>query len=450
MPYEREQQYLLPPSMMKWLPGDHLVYFLLDTVELMKLSPFYAGLRNDGRGAASYDPRMMVPLLLYAYCEGIRSSRVIERLCRESIAYRVITANQQPDHSSICRFRKEHAKALEGLFIDVLRLCQEAGLVKVGKVGLDGTKIKANAALAANRTLPHIEESVKQMLREAEEADAAEDARHGKGSRGDELPEALRDRPSRLNRLRECRDRLKREAEETRAKQQEKIAAREAEERDSGRKKCGRKPSAPETTVNDQAKANVTDPDSRIMKTRSGYVQGYNAQAAVSEDQIIIAAELTQDANDQHQLHPMIEKAQENLATAQIEKPIAALVADAGYSNEDNLKNADPEGPELFIATNKDWKQREKIREQPAPRGRLPLNLSLRERMERKLLTQRGRAIYGKRSVICEPPFGYIKVNRGADRFMRRGFDACQSEWKLLCTTHNLLKLYASGRFGLN
>lgn len=443
---DREQLYLMPPALQDWLPEGDLAWFVLDAVAQMNLAKIERAYRADGWGSAAYAPAMMVALLLYAYCLGERSSRRIERLCERDVAFRVLTANQCPDHTTIARFRQIHETELATLFTQVLHLCAEAGLVKVGVVALDGTKVKANAALAANRTAETIEQVVSTMLAEAQVADDAEDRVYGEDHRGDELPEPLRDRTRRLKRLQECQERLQREAAEAVAQQQQQIAVRQAEETATGQKKRGRKPKAPETAMDATAKANVTDPESRIMKTQHGYVQGYNAQAMVTEGQIIVAAEVTQDENDIKQLHPMLEAAQEQLHAIKYPQPIGTVLADAGYCSETNLTEADPAWPALLIATNKDWKQRQALREQPCPRGRIPKGLSQRERMERTLLTTRGRALYKKRGQTVEPVFGQIKDGRGCDRFMRRGAQACASEWKLLCGTHNLLKLWRSGK----
>jgi transposase len=449
LPVNRDQMYLMPRSLRDWLPESHLAWFVLDAVAQMGLKAFYEKHRSDGWGGASFEPEMMVALLVYAYCEGERSSRRIERLCERDVAFRVITANQKPDHCTIARFRRDNAEELERLFTDVLRLCAEAGLVDVGVVALDGTKIRANAALEENRTYDHIREEVRTMLSEAEATDREEDARYGE-KRGDELPEGLRDRKSRVERLKECQARLEREAAQAAAQQAEKIAQREAEERATGQKKRGRKPKAPDPTPPAEAKANVTEPESRILKTRSGYIQGYNAQAAATKRQIIVAADVTDEENDVKQLHPMTKQAQANLTAAGIEQRIQAVPVDAGYWSEANVLEADPEGPELFIATTKDWKQRQAMREHPPPRGRIPRGLSVREHMERKLLTRRGRRIYALRGCTIEPVFGQIKTGRGCDRFMRRGLAPARSEWRLICATHNLLKLYGSGQANWN
>jgi hypothetical protein len=332
------------------------------------------------------------------------------------------------------------------LFSQVLRLCAEAGLVKVGVVALDGTKVKANASLAANRTYASIEEEVKRGLAEAAVRDAEEDENYGADQRGDELPDDLQDRRKRLVRLQEAKARLEQEAAEEAAKQAEKIRLREVEEEETGHKKRGRKPKEPDDTPAAEAKANVTDTESRIMKTRTGYVQGYNAQAIVTEDQIIIAADVTQEANDVRQLHPMLQQAKEELEAAGVEERVRAGLADAGYWSEVNIREAGPDGPELLIATTKDWKQRKALREKGPPRGRIPKNLSLRDRMERKLRTKRGWGLYSKRGWMVEPVFGQIKGVRGCDRFMRRGNNAVGSEWRMITATHNLLKLWRSGK----
>ena len=444
----REQVYLLPPALQAWLPPTDLVWLVIDAVEEMDLKAFYLKYREDGKGQAAFEPSMIVALLLYAYSLGIRSSRAIEQLCERDIGFRVIAANQAPDHTTISRFRKDNGVALEDLFNQVLKLCKEAGLVKVGVVALDGSKVKANAALEANRTYEHIEGEVKKMLAEAAIKDAEEDRRYGPDQRGDELPDELADRTRRKTRLAACKKQLEEKAAQEAAQQQLKIDERQAEEAETGIKKRGRKPQEPDPTPAAEAKANPTDPDSRIMKTRSGYVQGYNGQAVVTEEQIILAAEVTNQENDVNQLHPMVQKAQENItAIAPNEtQMIKTVLADAGYASDKNLAAIAPDGPEYLVATKKGWKQRKETAEAPPPRGRIPKALTLRQRMERKLLTQRGRKLYKKRGQTVEPVFGQIKDCRGIRHFMRRGLDACAQEWKFICATHNLLKLWRSGK----
>jgi hypothetical protein len=284
------------------------------------------------------------------------------------------------------------------------------------------------------------------MLREAESKDVDEDRLYGPERRGDELPEALRDRGGRLERLRQCRERLEHEAAAAAAEHAHKLETRAAREAETGQKLRGRKPKPASETPEPEAKANVTDPDSRIMKTRRGYVQGHNAQAVATADQIIVAAEVTTDENDVGQLHPMLIATANGLRAAGVEQAVEAAPVDAGYCSEENLEPADSEGPELFVATRKDWKQREQMRQAPPPRGRIPGHLSRRERMDRKLLTRRGRRLYKRRSQIIEPVFGQTKACRGIDRFQQRGLRNCQSEWKVICGTHNLLKLWRSGK----
>lgn len=443
---DRETSYLMPPSLREWLPAKHLAWFVVDSVEALDLRKFYLGYRSDGWGRAAYDPKMMTALLLYAYCLGERSSREIEKACEVDVAFRVVAGNGRPDHTTICRFRSEHEEALRGLFLEVLRLCREGGLVKAGAIALDGTKMKANAALSANRDYEHLKKEVDRMFEEAKAKDAEEDKLYGKDRRGDETPEEWKTREGRLKWLQEAKARLDAEAAAEAAKQAEKIAKRQAEEEATGKKKRGRKPGEPDERPKDDAKANVTDPQSRIMKTRSGYVQGYNAQAAVTEDQIIVAAAVTQECNDVGQLHPMLEKVEENLAAAGAPEAMQTALADAGYWSDANMSGANPAGPELLIATNKDWKQRKAMREAAPPRGRIPKGMTARERMERKLLTKRGRALYKLRGQTVEPTFGQIKDGRGCDGFMRRGVRAADSEWSLMCATHNLLKLWRSGK----
>jgi transposase len=444
----RDQVYLLPPTLQEWLSPKDLVWLVLDAVAEIDLSAFYQKYRQDGKGQAAFEPSMMVALLLYSYCLGVRSSREIEKLCERDIAFKVIAANQAPDHCTINRFRKDNGTALKDLFNQVLKLCKEAGLVKVGVVALDGSKVKANAALEANRTYEHIEQEVKKMLEEAETKDAEEDRLYGSDKRGDELPAELADRTNRRARLAACKKRLEEQAAAEAAKQQSKIEERQAQETETGTKKRGRKPRRPDSTPEDKAKANLTDPDSRIMKTRSGYVQGYNSQAVVTEAQIIIAAEVTNQENDVNQLHPMIQTAQENLKeiAPKEELTIKISLSDAGYISDKNLATMTTDGPEHLIATRKDWKQRKEAAAASPPQGRIPKGLTLRQRMERKLMTKRGRELYKKRGQTVEPVFGQIKDNRGIRHYMRRGLEACSQEWKLICATHNLLKLWRSGK----
>lgn len=447
LPCDRNQAYLLPPSLIDWLPQDHLAWFVLDAVEQIDLKQFYNKYRSDGVGNSAFNPSIMVGLLIYSYCTGERSSRRIEKHCQTDVAYKVITANQLPDHTTISRFRKDNESHLKTLFLEILRLCADAGLVKLGKVALDGTKIKADASLAANRTLKHLEQDIEKMLSEAAAKDAEEDNAFGVDKCGDEMPEELRNRDSRITRLKACKERLEHEKAHAIQTQQDKIDRRETQKEATGKKPRGRTPKSPEEAENKDAKANVTDPDSRIMKTRKGYVQGLNAQAVVTEQQVIVAEDVTQQENDKQQLHPMLEQTESNRKTVGITEETGVALADAGYCSDDNFTKRPAGDVELLVAVQKDYKQRKAIEAQlPPPECPIPDCLSATELMERKLLTERGRALYKLRSQTVEPVFGQIKEVRGFDGFMRRGIDACRSEWSLICATHNLLKLWRSGK----
>jgi len=446
LPCDRNQAYLLPPSLTDWLPQDHLAWFVLDAVEQIDLTQFYKKYRTDGVGNSAFHPSMMVALLIYSYCTGERSSRKIEKHCQTDVAYKVVTANQYPDHSTISRFRKDNQSHLKKLFLEILRLCAEAGLVKLGKVSLDGTKVKANASLSANRKLKHLKQEIDKMLSEAAAKDAEEDKAFGLDKRGDEMPDDLRDRNSRISRLKACKERLEQEKAQAEKEQQDKIDKRNAKEQSTGKKPRGRKPKLPEEAGNKDAKANVTDPDSRIMKTRKGYVQGLNGQAVTTEEQIIVAEDVTQDENDKQQLHPMLGQTEENRQAVGIKKEKTVALADAGYCSEENFTKKAAGDVELLVAIQKDYKQRKAMAEQPPPDEPIPDNLSPTELMEQKLLTEQGRKLYKIRGRTVEPVFGQIKEVLGFDRFMRRGIEACQSEWSLICAVHNLLKLWRSGK----
>jgi transposase len=443
LPYEQEQLLLLPPSMREWVAEGSLPRWLSAVVDELqqagKLAAFYAPYRTDGWGRAAYHPVMMVKVVLYSYVVGVTSSRRIARALEGDVALRYLSGNQQPDFRTIAEFRQTHLAAFEQLFTQVLELCKAAGLVKLGTVALDGRKVPGNAALARNRTREQLEQAVQQILTEAEQVDAAEDQQYGRDRRGDELPEALRTRAGQLRVLRAAKARLEAAAAAEQQAQAAKIAEREQEEAARGRKKRGRKPKPPAEVVDRERKANLTDPESRILKTRTGWVQGYNGQAmAEVTSQVIVAQAVTTEENDVGQLGPMLACC-EAQAGAQPEQ----LTADAGYWSEANATLVE-DGPALFIATTKDWKQRKALRETGAPKGRIPKHLTVKERMERKLRTQRGRAVYRQRSGTIEPVFGQM-VMRGLTRFLLRGYAKVKAEWSLWCSTHNLLKLYRAG-----
>lgn len=452
---DREQQMLLPPSVGEWLEQDHVAWTVIDAVGQFDLAPFLAGYRVDGRGGAAFDPRMMVALLLYAYCVGERSSRKIERQTRTDVAFRVICANQLPDHVTICRFRKTHKERLKHLFLEVLRLCAEAGLVNVGTVALDGRKVGADAALSANRTLGGIDAEIERMFDEAEAVDAVEDGLLG-DQRGDEVPDELRDPRSRLARLARAKQDLEQRAQARHDAHEQHLAERTARERASGRKLRGRKPKAPDEKAGAKPdKANTTDPDSRVMSTRKGYIQGYNAQAVATTGQIVIASHVTQDATDYDQLHPMIEQAAENIARVGIDDKIEAALADAGYASMANFEAIADDGPEFYVATENRHRARERqlagIDEPPPPNdddddpdddpGR-----TARKQMQRKMQTEQGKQKYRQRCSTIEPVFGQHLTVNGLDTFMMRGLDSANAEFHLINAAHNLNKYHRATR----
>ncbi|MEA3303750.1 MAG: transposase [Pseudomonadota bacterium] len=453
MPYNytecnRNQMYLLPPNMMDWLPENHFAWFLIDVISQMDLSAFHAAHRPDGKGQKAHNPAIMLGVLLYGYCRGERSSRRLETLCMESVPYRILAANTAPDHCAFARFRQRHAAAMKSFFVETLRLCAEAGLMKVGKVNLDGTKMKADASLSANRTEKALAGEIDKMLAEAEAKDAEDDTAFGKDRRGDELPEDLRTREGRFKRLQECKARLEEERIAAEESQRKKIEERKREENETGRKKRGRQPKSVEdvSAKLEKRKANATAPETRIMKTRSGYVQGFNAQAVCTDDQIILAADVIDRENDQGQYHPMMGQAQLN-ATAALGKKKGKINlgrADAGYCNEADLERKCEY--EMLVATRKDWKRRKELRDTPLPRGRIPKGLTATQRMERKFRTKHGSVEYRKRSQTIEPVFGQIKSGRGIDSFYGRELVSAKGEWNLICGTHNLLKLFVWSR----
>lgn len=427
--YDQDQQHLLPISITDWIEEDSLERFVSDTIDYLdnegRLDPFYPDPREDGRGRPSYHPVMLLKILVFGYAIGIRSSRKLDRLLERDIAFRYLAANQQPDFRTISDFRKDHREEFEYLFVEILRLCREAGL----------------AALEANRTRKQIHEEIQAILDEATAIDVAEDDEYGPEHRGDELPEELREQEARLRRLREAKERLDAEEQHRKDAQAEKIRQRKQEEEESGQRKRWRKPTPPEEIeLPEDTKANTTDPGSQTLKTRRGWVQGYNGQAMVDcEYQIIVAQAITTDANDVQQLEPMLERCEETNG----KRPIRAL-ADASYRSQANAQLED-EQTELFVATTKDWKRRKELREKGPLRGRIPKSYGPKERMERKLRTKRGRRIYHKRSQTVEPVFGQ-HVNRGLDEFILRGETGAKAEWSLFSATHNLLKLWRSGR----
>lgn len=434
---DREQELLLPPSLREWLGEDHVAWFVLDAVETMDLTEFYAAYRADGHGRAAHDPAMMVALLLYSYACGERSARVIERRCREDVPTRVICANRVPDHCTIARFRARHETALSRTFTQILGMCARAGLVSVGVVALDGTAISADASRSATRSHESIREEVERMLDEAAEVDAREEEIHGE-ARGDELPAELVDRRSRLARLRRCREELEAEQAEAEAAYQENLRWRAEWEAEHGRKLGGRKPFPPDPDGLGKRKINTTDPDSRaILREGRQPVQGYNAQAVATSGQVIVAADITQQSNDSGQLEPMIRQAAGELAELGHEQSIGVVLADGGYWNNAHITALGSDGMNVIVPTRS--RNRTKARKLSPKQG------PEAERIDRLLDTPAGKALYTRRQHMIETVFADTKHNRGIRRFHRRGLAACRAEWRLIAATNNLLKLYRAG-----
>jgi transposase len=452
---DRDQELLLAPSVREWLPEGQLAWFVVDAVARLDLSAFYAVYRVDGHGRAAHDPAMMVALLLYGYAIGERSSRRIERRCVEDVATRVICANRAPDHTTIARFRQRHERALGELFGEVLALCAEAGLVRVGVIAVDGTKVNANASEHATRSY---EEIAREILEDAAAVDAEEDERFG-DARGDELPGELATGQGRQRWLRDAKRRLDaRRAEEAKpiarsrpdrlkeAKRrleedhQVECRANEAYEdyRRHGRMKNGRRlgahspPKPYQPPERPEGKINLTDLDSRNVKTPRGWVQGYNAQAVTTEDQIVIAAEVHGSSADFGQLEPMITSVRRELARAGVEQAPEVVLADAGYWHHVQMQRLAGEGVTVLVPPDADKRGGAR----PGWDG------GLYAFMRRALASERGGALYAKRRGMIEPVFADTKFNRRIDRFLRRGPAAARSEWRLTNAAHNLLKLW--------
>jgi transposase len=450
---DRDQELLLPPNLRDWLPEDHLACFVLDAVEEMDLSAFYDAYRRDGHGRSAHDPAMMVALLLYAYCKGQRSSRGIERECVDDVAFRVIAANQKPDHATIARFRARHEGALAGLFGEVLGLCAQAGMASVGVIAVDGTKLHANASRDSNLDY---EQVARKVLEEAAEIDELEDDRYGE-ARGDELPVTLARREGRRAWLREARQKLENQRaanpkpvprsrpkrlRESKRRLEEELAvecqantdyeAYRAGGVDKTGRRFGRPPTPFESPQTPAGKVNITDPDSRLLKARRGYLQGYNAQAAVNEQQIVLAAEIRTEAADFGHLEPIVTAARNELATAGVTAKPEVVLADAGYWHQKQMESIVSGGVQVLIPPDAD--QRKGTR--PGWSG------GYYAFMRSVLASELGGELYRKRKSMIEPVFGHTKFNRRIDRFQRRGRSAVRSEWRLITATHNLLKLH--------
>ena len=419
--YEPDQMLLLPPSLQDWVPQDHLARFISDMVDSMDVSEIEDAYTEE-RGYPPYHPCMMLKLLLYGYCTGTYSSRKIAAKLTDSVAFRFLAAGNEPDFRTISDFRKRHGRALNRLFDQVLQVCREAGLVKLGRIAVDGTKIKASAskhkAMSYGRMKEKetaIQQEVRAILERAEQIDREEDQRYGPDRRGDELPAELATREGRLRKIREAKAALEAEA-------RRKAAA-------EGKDPKGTKPP-------DRAQRNFTDPDSKIQKGSDGFIQGYNAQLAVDDEfQVIVAQHVTPTASDVNELIPAVESIERSCGVGPEQ-----VLADAGYCSEDNVQTLEGRGIEPFIATAR-LKHGDIT---PGPRGRPPKGLTARGRVARKLRTARGRKIYARRKAIVEPVFGQIKQARGFRQFLRRGLGKVREEWALVCLAHNLRKLHTA------
>jgi transposase len=433
---QRDQPLLMPVDMREWLPEDDLVFLVLDAVAALDLGEFRRRYRADGHGRAAFDPEMMVALLLYGYCQGERSSRVIEKRCVRDVAYRVICGGLYPDHATIARFRGRHEQALGGLFSQVLRLLAAEGMVSLGLVSLDGTKLAGNAAQKANRTLPQIEK----VLAEAAAADAAEDARYGDAA-GAPTPRTLARRAERRERLARARDRLAAEDQARRDAQQAKQDAWDAAAA-AGVRRGGRRPSAEPPRANrnnTEPRANITDPDVRVMRNQKGYVAGYNGQAVVTADQVIVGAMLSQHPVDRTLLHPLLDTCRRQLAEAGIDPRLRTVLADAGYASEETFARAGTDGLRLLAPLAKDPGRRST---RTPRRARHLDQFPATARAIRRLRHPRGREDYKMRARTVEPVFGQLKACQKLTMMSRRGFAACENEWLLACAAHNLRKLH--------
>ena len=448
--FDPDQGLLLPPSLDDWLPADHLARFVADLVdEHLDLSRIYAAY-GEGRGAPPYDPRLMVRLLIFGYTTGVRSSRKLEAACVDVVAFRWLAAGMAPDFRSIARFRRRHLSALGHLFHDALKLCQAAGMVSLGRVALDGTKLRANASKRKAMSYARMTEKekilaaeVSALLADAERVDTAEDARYGKDRRGDELPAELSRRESRLAKLRAARQALE---EAARAEAEAAAAAKAADRGEDDDTTAERVAQARENaTVKPKAQRNFTDPDSKIMKTSDGsFAQCYNGQAVVDADhQVIVAAEVNDCAADVGNLIAMAEQAAANTGKAPVQ-----MLADAGYCSEDNLARAaecsERDGTEFYVATGR---AKHDDPPPPPPRGRIPNDATRKQRMARKLTTKKGRAVYARRKAIVEPVFGQMQTLQNGKQLLLRGIDGARGEWLLLAACHNLRKLH--GKVGV-
>jgi transposase len=426
---DRDQAMLLPPSLRDWLPGDHLVWFVIEVVKQLDLSQIYGAYRQDGHGRPAHDPAMMTALLFYNYSVGVCSARAIERRCVEDVACRVIAANRQPDHATIARFRAAHQEGLSGLFFQILGLCRDAGMVRAATVAVDSTKLAGDASLDANRTRDGLRAEAARLLQEAAETDAREDELFG-DCRGDELPAELADPATRAEKIRELLDRADERQVEIEQRRRDMLARRQQKLASTGRGFRGPAP-RPELSVKerrelDNTKFNLTDPDSAIVRHRGMLIQGYNIQAAVADGQIILATQATNSSPDHGQLAPILEQATANLARIDAAQQVEQVLADSGYWHAPQIRALQQQGIDVLIP--------------PPVRGqfRQPEAIAIAT----TLRTEEGKRAYRRRQQIVEPVFAHIKHHRGITRLLRRGQRAVQAEIDLIATTHNLLKLW--------
>lgn len=427
-PYAPNQQLLLPPALQDWLAEDHLAYFISDTVDQLDLSPIVKKYRVGGSGSTAYHPAMMLKLLIYAYCTGVFSSRRIARSIDENIAFRVLAAGHAPGFRSIGRFRHDHIEEFQGLFVQVVQIAAATGLVKMGQVSIDGTKIKANASKHKAMSYVRMQEEEKKLRKEIKalteagvSADELDDKKFGEHFDGDQVPEELARREQRLQAIQEA----KRELEERKRVEAEQQQAEDKERKKKGKpdRRGGKKKSG---VPDPKDQINFTDSESRIMKSGNGYEQAFNAQiAADNHEQIIVASEVTQQPSDIQQLLPVLDAATEN-----VEKKPGTALADAGYMSEDNLEGLDDRGVDGFIAIGRKTKDRKISDECPAT-----------QRMQRKLKTKRGAKEYAKRKHKVEAPIGWIKSCLGFRAFSMRGITKVRGEFALVCLALNLRRM---------
>jgi transposase len=431
---QRDQPMLMPVDMREWLPEDDLAFIVLDAVAALDLGEFRRQYRADGHGRAASGPEMMVALLLYAYCQGERSSRVIQKRCVRDVACRLIAGGLCPDHATIARFRARHETALGGLFSQVLRLLAAEGMVSLGLLSLDGTKLAGNAAQKANRTLPQ----TGKLLAEAAAADAAEDARLG-GRLDEPAPRTLARRAGRRERLARARDRLV--AEDTARRDAQRARQDAWDAAAAAGKRGGRRPGdePPANHNHTEPRANITDPDVRVMRNQKGYVAGYNGQLVVTADQVIVGAMLSQHPVDRTLLHPLLDQCRDQLAAAGIRPKLRTVLADAGYVSEENFARADTGKLRLLAPLAKDPGRRY-VR--TPKRARHLEEYPATARARRRLRHPRGREDYKLRARTVEPVSGHLKTCQKQTMMSRRGLAACESEWLLACTAHNLRKLH--------